>query len=485
MLSCLWIAQADSQTPVSNNLLGDQFESQAAGIALSPPAEAKTIRGQIGSNEVVQFIDEPKKWTIKLTRVLLEEDKPLPLTTWKDKDGKELPGMLELTSDQFKQDTPGAQMLRQDTITVGNTSVGLMVARANLGIDTILTQRAIIRANDLQYFLLVMNSPAPRKGDVEDDAGVHLAAETFSQMVDSVKVLDQTEIKKDQDQRLLRTRELLVNLTERKLRGALQNEQWFRVIRDGQDIGYSYVVEEIARDLPRKGQPEHSTGPQGVLIGIRSRMLPEAAVQLDSESWLFSTFDRKTESWSRISFAANPKTGKSTTGELGVTRWRERPVADTTTGIGAQRNVSVGEEYRLEVTKLARNVSSQPAARDLPPFYLPQAINHLLPRVVPLREPKTYLFATWVSEAGQLMYRYIDVGEEQEVALGGKRVHAVPVKDRVGLEGAVTTHYISIDGSYLGSVNEDSKIEILPTDAVTLGKLWQNVNLTRPGNVEQ
>jgi len=41
-------------------------------------------------------------------------------------------------------------------------------------------------------------------------------------------------------------------------------------------------------------------------------------------------------------------------------------------------------------------------------------------------------------------------------------------------------HYVSLEGKYLGSVNHDSKITILPTDAATLQKMWQNADLTRP-----
>jgi hypothetical protein len=72
---------------------------------------------------------------------------------------------------------------------------------------------------------------------------------------------------------------------------------------------------------------------------------------------------------------------------------------------------------------------------------------------------------------------------EQEVTLGGKQVMAIPVADRIGLEGAVTTHYVSAAGQYLGSASPDSKIEILPSDAATLEQLWKNVDLTRPGAV--
>jgi hypothetical protein len=122
--------------------------------------------------------------------------------------------------------------------------------------------------------------------------------------------------------------------------------------------------------------------------------------------------------------------------------------------------------------------------RDLPPFYLPQALLQLLPRLAERREPRTYLFATWVPDAGEVMYRYVDVGMEQDVTLAGKRVHGVPVKDHVGLEGSVTTHFVSPDGEYLGSINADSGITTIATDATTLSRLWPTGNLSRPGAID-
>ena len=95
------------------------------------------------------------------------------------------------------------------------------------------------------------------------------------------------------------------------------------------------------------------------------------------------------------------------------------------------------------------------------------------------------MFAVYVSDQSHVMHRYVDVGSEQDVDLAGQHVRAVPISDRVGLEGAPTIHYISADGKYLGSVNKESKITILPSDAATLQKIWANkANLTRPREIE-
>jgi hypothetical protein len=490
LAGCLITVPARAQTlPVTpgSELLGQRFESRAAGIALRPPLGMKTIRGAVGKAEVVRFIDDERKWVVKVTRVILEMDKPVPLTKWKDDEGRINNGMLEFTTEQFRTDTPGAEILRQDVIDVGDLPVGMMAARFNFGLETNLTQQAIVGqpSSQLQYYIIAMTCPAPRQGDLESDPGVRAAVESFNATVRSVQVLDQTAIKEDHVERLFRTRTLFVNWTTDRLKRSIQPEQWLRVIQDGKDIGYTYVVEELGQDIPRKGKPDRQGPAQGVLIGVRSRMLPPTGGQLDSESWLYCSFDRKNEAWSTIAYIDDPKEGKSTGGEVGVSRKREKPVADKPPeGIG-KPVVSLTEEYRLEVTRLGRNISSEPIIRDLPPYYLPQALGQLLPRLVPLREPKTFLFATYVSDAGQLMYRYVDVGAEKDVALGGKRLRAVPVKDHVGLEGSVTTHFISPEGKYLGSVNEDSKVTILPTDPATLEKLWKNLNLSRPGAVEE
>src|SRR6185436_10246463 len=97
---------------------------------------------------------------------------------------------------------------------------------------------------------------------------------------------------------------------------------------------------------------------------------------------------------------------------------------------------------------------------------------------------KQFMFATYASDQKEVIRRFVDVGTEGEYMLAGKKIHAVAVRDRLGLEGSVTTHYVTPEGEYLGSINPDSKITILPTDPATLQKMWKDVNLTRPSDVE-
>jgi hypothetical protein len=462
-----------------------RFESLAAGIALTAPADCKIIRDSAGTQLVVSFTNDEKRWNIKLSRVILESDKPLPLSTWRDSSGIERPGMLEYTTNQFKTEVPGAEILRQDVVQLAQASAGLMIAKYSYSLETNLLQQATIRSSDLQYYMLSMTTPAPREGTLQDNPSVREAVEAFSQMLDTVKLLDQSELRIDREDRLYRTRALYANLTERKYRASLRKEMWFRHLLDGKDVGYSYMIQEIARDLPRKGQLDLSTGPEGVLVGVRTRMVPEPGAQTDSESWFFSTFDRKYESFSTVVYSQNANGAKSTAGEVGAARWLEKAIAIAAdpNQLLAKKRVGLDEQYRLEVTRLGP--SPAPIERELPPYYLPQAVGRMLPQLLPLREPKGYLFAAWVSEMGQVAYRYLDVGKEDQYWLGERRMRAIPIVDRIGLEGPPTTHYVSPEGIYLGNFNDQTKVTTLATDAANIERIWSNANLTRPGEVEK
>jgi hypothetical protein len=142
-------------------------------------------------------------------------------------------------------------------------------------------------------------------------------------------------------------------------------------------------------------------------------------------------------------------------------------------------------DHVLSVTQSAKTENFEPLNQSIPDYYLPQAVSHLLPRLLPLDQPKKYIFAVYVPEVRKVMHRYLDVGEEKRVQFGGANVHAVPITDRIGVEGSVTTHYMSPDGKYLGSENPDTGITVLPSDEATLLGIWKDAELTRPADVKR
>jgi len=142
------------------------------------------------------------------------------------------------------------------------------------------------------------------------------------------------------------------------------------------------------------------------------------------------------------------------------------------------------EVQRLDVQYKGKGRTGEPFSQQLPPWYLPEAISHLLPRIVAKLPPKGYVVGVYNSDRRAVMMRYVDVLPEATVELDNKKVRAIPVNDRLGLEGPVTTHYISPKGEYLGSINKENHITILPADAATLQTMWKDVDLTRPAAVE-
>jgi len=496
----------DAQTPSAQESANARFEDEAAGISFMPPPGTKEFRGTPG-DVIVRYVDDERHWNLAVSKMTF--DRPVRLSNPASTQpaapdtAKTSKGILEITAAQMKVDAPGAEILRQDVITIGGADVGMLAARYTIAPQTNLTQQAIFRADDQNFYLFNLTTPAPRSGEMGDDPDVQAAVAAFTDMLDTVHVLEQTAVRQEQDERLMHTRTLFVNWTPEKIKAALVKEQWLRLLRDGHDVGYSYVVEEIGRDLPRPGEKESEFigGDDGALIGIRSRTVPEAGVRVDAETWMWVSFDRKHEKWSNTAYINRGKdaAGKPQidhVGDVGSSDFEPRMVYDKGL-VNHPEQIGPGKDdvdkeqpayRRIEVDVLnaesfGKNQSSEPFEQELPVFYIPQALAHLLPRIVPRNEPAKYMFASYVPDRREVMARYVDVGVEQEATIGGHQVMAIPVRDRLGLEGSVTTHYMNAAGQYLGSVSPDSKVEILPSDAATLVALWKNVDLSRPGAV--
>lgn len=449
----------------SEDLLGGSFQAPMAGIAFRVPGSCQQIPKT--GDEIARFANAEKTWEMVVSKTTIGQ--PLPLTG----DGKKL-GLLEVVAARLKQASQGVEIMRQDTTNLGETQAGIIIARMSAAAQQKkLIQQAIIQANDQLYYTFSLTTPSGKEATGNANSQLEeVAVNAFRQMLDTVKLLDRTAIKDDQNERLFRTRSLFTTLREKGMKDALVPEQWLRLLKDGKDIGYTYVIEEPGTQGPA----------EGIKIGIRSRSYPEQTIQVDGETWYFVSFDRRHETWRNLAWVQNipTKTSDQFT-EVGISDRQPQinlPAA-------ARQGATASETCTLEVHTLGKAKNAAPVKLQVPPWYLPQALGHLLPRLLPIREPKTYMFAVYVSDQGHVMHRYVDVGTEQDAELAGQKIRAVPISDRVGLEGTPTIHYISADGKYLGSTNKDSKITILPSDAATLQKIWANkANLTRPREIE-
>ena len=493
--------RADDEAGEGGGVLAEPFESVGLGIALRRPAGTKVIR-QIGGTQV-DFVHEQKKWNLKVARLAL--DQPMPLKSSKKEDGTRSVGLLEVTVDRLKDQLPGATILRNDVVRVGQNDVGMIALRYVKGLETLLSQQAIVRADDKLYFTLTLTSPGSKQAGQEpgDDPAERQAVETFGEVLDTIRLLDQRRIVRDQKDRFYETLALLVNTSGKgKLESKLLPKQWFRLLRNGKDIGYVYTVEEMAGGIPgdaagslRRKKAGGRDAPDGILIGTRSRMLAGEDSRVDAESWMFCTIDRRSEEWSTLRSVQSLKdtTQFDYTTTVGTSSRRtgrsldRRAHEEGVRGVDDDPNqppVYETRDYLLNVTHSGKTESPDVLSQALPDYYVPQALSHLLPRLLPLEQPKKYLFAVYVPDVRKVMHRYLDVGEEKRVKFNGETVRAVTITDRIGLEGSVTTHYFTAEGRYIGSENPDTDLMVLPSDEKALLELWKDADLTRPADVK-
>ncbi|HEX4124724.1 MAG TPA: hypothetical protein VHY37_08365 [Tepidisphaeraceae bacterium] len=514
---------------VTGNVLGPLYINHTAGIEFHVPLGSKKVL-QVSQDILAEFDDPGRRWELKVAMVV--RDTPTVLTTNPTLNpngavapttnpstrpavaGQPTNGLMEKTLELLKRTLPEAKVLREDLTSLpnGNTAiennVGLLTIRYTVAGQRRLAQQALIQASDRVFYVLTLTSPGkPEESSPGDDPREVDAVNTFRHVLDSVTLLDRAAIRREQENRLYCTRTLFVNLTPERLKAALIPEQWLRVIHDGKDVGYTYICEQQAGDIPRLGQAadpnaeskvtqhvevEKPVIPPGddLLIGIRSRLFTDGMrsnktngpIIIDNESWLFSGIERNHEEWSRetlIDDRLKSPDGKPDKPqfieELGDSNKRLKEAlvrVPPDAPIGTKPEMQTVTDYRLDVEEVNTGAALPPISRQLPPFYTPQAISHLMPRLLPLHEPQGYLFAEYVGDAREVMMRYMDVLPKQAVNIMGKSVIAIPIDDRVGLDGTVTTHYFSPAGKYLGSETRDTDTWVIPSTSDAIEKIW-------------
>lgn len=466
-------------TPAAESPLGERFVSAAGGISFRAPADAKRIKPSAVGTTIVQYYNAEDRWSLAVQRLIFE--KPTKLVTADDPktledESQTKPGILDATARQLQVNNQATQVLRKDVVNVGRNNAGVLITRFTESGQTWLRQQALIEASDRLYYSFDLRTPStwtPADKEDEEDPTEQVAVEVFNAILDSVQLVDQSNLINDRNERLYRTRALFVTMNT-KLRALNPGEHYFRIRQNGKDVGWLFTTEEAGE---RASEP-------GYFATALSETTSKEGRKDSMASEMFVSRDRRKESWVTHAVSDN-KQAKVYASEFGVTSWRMQKVLDEKEGDAdpadeKQPKIRVEERYVLSVTQTGKAGAAPEIKRDLPPYYLPQALGQLLPRLVPLNEPKGYLFASWVTADRELVYRYIDVEREREVEFAGKRQRVVPVRDRIGLEGEPTFHYLTPDGEYLGSENKLEGMTVVRSDAQTLAQLFPDAKIARP-----
>jgi hypothetical protein len=500
------IVQPATQPDDTDVILAPTYSSRAYGLEFRPPANCVEIHRPT-PDSIVEFDKDDVNWRLKAWRVRL--DKPLPLTYHTDPSGQSLDGVLQIAVRNLRNSAPNAQVLRSDVINVGNYQVGMLAMRfESANQDRLLTQEAIVGAPDAGnrlYYFLEFTTPGKAAGEADNtpDPDEKSAEDIFARVVNTVKLLDRSDVANDQMQRLFQTRALFVGWDAnncQRVRAAIIPEQWQRVVKDDKEIGYTTIVEKIEEG----NSPETSF----LRIGIRSHIAPAADANWDTVSWLTCSLDRKHETWSTVATCKNDKgdevdavTQLATSDEL-TKAVALQPQVSPEGGLDSgdrggplgQGNVDIHTVRTLEVRTTHNTVPLDVFKQDVPAFYVPQAFSYLLPGLLPLDRAHAYMFACFVPNptgagrtvGGQVMARYVDVLPAAKIHFQGQEYQAAQIVDRVGLEGSPTNYYYTPDGKFLGSSStyvQDSgqtTLTVIPSSAAELQRLWDNPDLTVP-----
>jgi len=281
------------------------------------------------------------------------------------------------------------------------------------------------------------------------------------------------------------------------------------IIRDGKDIGCILMNQRLATHSGNEGfeiivrsrvQSEkpgadaqktaaNGNSPQaggGIVLpgsvlpapvsGGSANAAPAGPSNVFTNSTFFVTFDRAHEDWTSITQVDEEVAAQVVeSANTDLTTHIDRAKA-----IAAERMIpKPGEtppsvtvpEYTLNIQYAHGRRQDKPANIKLLPDYLPQATAQMLPRLL-ADEPGKYMFSFYVSGEQKIMRRYVDVDQPREVTLDGNTTRAVPISDRIGVDGIPTVHYVTREGEWLGSVNEEQKLTVLPTDETTLTNIW-------------
>ena len=471
---------AQGAKPPSDSPLGERFVSAAGGISFRAPADAKRIKPSAVGTTIVQYYNAEDRWSLAVQRLIFEKPTKLvevddPKTPGIDESITKA-GILEATARQLLINNQATQVLRKDVVNVGPSNAGILIMRYTDGGQTWLRQQALIEGSDRLYYSFDLRTPStwtPADKEDEEDPTEQVAVEVFNAILDSVQLVDQSNLINDRNERLYRTRALFVTMNTR-LRALNPAEHYFRIQQNGKDVGWLFTTEEAGE---RASEP-------GYFATALSETTSKDGRKDSIASEMFVSRDRRKESWVTHAISDN-KQAKVYASEFGVTSWRMQKVLDEKEGDAdpADKNqpkIRVEERYVLNVTQTGKGGAAPEVRRDLPPYYLPQTLGRLLPRLVPLNEPKGYLFASWVTSERELVYRYIDVERERDAEFAGKRQRVVPVRDRIGLEGDPTFHYLTPDGQYLGSENKSEGTTVVRSDAQTLAQLFPDAKIARP-----
>jgi hypothetical protein len=491
-------------TTQGTDLAADAFVSPIDGIEFNPP-RGGIIRRVLGGSEIVGFSYPDRGWDIRVKPVVLPPQQEIKLSDTKSF------GLLEITALQLTRANDSTYILAQQVFSFNDSPAGLIEARYKEGIDTVFAQEVFLRQGINSYVMVQMVSPGGL--DPASKLKEAEARRIFHEVLGSFKLLDREGLRRHQDEWILNTEAWYEKLTGDQIKAAIVPVQYMRVLQSQKDPVTKETVKKDIGFMQFFERPVTQGGVAGVQLVVRSYMEHSAdpkpaepvataagrpgdenrvdiptpisratgavmpkrpeIMSVRTECYYFMSFDRERESWTTGMLANDGSQPKVEYGNSDVFTKIKLDVGKQEEEAPIRKTNGQPPVIMVKVRKV--NVSPASGGTIDPPIltfcYLPQLMGQMLPRLLPT-EPRIYAFCYYVSDTRAAMFRYVEVGKPEDVVLNGVSKHAIPISDRIGVEGIPTTQYMSMDGKWLGSLNTQTGLEVLPVSPAELKTIW-------------
>jgi hypothetical protein len=254
--------------------------------------------------------------------------------------------------------------------------------------------------------------------------------QTLSAVLATLEITDPDEAIKQRREAMANGAALLKRLadTEHKVDISLSAQPWFLMTRKDKPVGFMKVVQAKSRQA----------GPEGYEVTTWAMTQASDDKAMLYKRYQFVSAIGDLERWSEQLQVGSGKDSEvfiqsGTMDDRIADRKQQKPIW--------MINCDCGTDKKTK--------SQRKALGDVKGIYLPYAFGVLLPKVVDLKEPKSYLFATYVARTNDFDMRTFTVVGPSKTTVGGKEVAAVKILDKASEEDDPVEMWVNADGELL------------------------------------
>jgi len=378
--------------------LGKPYKDAVNGFALRPPADAAMERPPSSTRLVTWAQRDRKTGAIRWTFSVLRVPQPKKVTDLR-KFAAELTTNLK-EKDKFQVESVRfAPVGRKQTIHI----------RAETPPPFRRWVRQVwVQVGPEEFLVFVISGQPTEKQQLDSYCDTILR---------TVELLDPEAERASREAALKRGAQFLKSLTEKKFAAAVQSEPYWCLMRlKDKNIGFMLVTECAGS----------RAGLKGFEVKSWAMVQPPADKVRLMKRVLFTTPDRLLEQWKE---------------HVQVGDGKEAEV------ISEQGMMTNGRQIVCDMNQGGKTLTHR---KQVPQgVYLPRATAMLLPRLVDLKTPATYGFATYATKNNSYDYRTFTIVGPQRTRIGGKEVEAIRVVDKIAEDAQPTTLWLDRTGRLL------------------------------------